>query len=74
MDSLKKEHAREIDSLKQLLAESRPATDDHGGGGGGGSLSGQQWREELEPFYDPGEFSKGAEEASWFSGYDQCNI
>ncbi|CAA6667930.1 unnamed protein product [Spirodela intermedia] len=80
MDNLKKEHDKEIDALKQILAESRLATEalrpagDHGGGGGGGSVSSQQWREEFEPLYDPSEFSKGAEEASWFSGYDQCNI
>ncbi|CAA7404749.1 unnamed protein product [Spirodela intermedia] len=84
MDNLKKEHDKEIDALKQILAESRLAAEalrpagDHGGGGGGGgsggSVSSQQWREEFEPLYDPSEFSKGAEEASWFSGYDQCNI
>ncbi|XP_078433175.1 kinesin-like protein KIN-12B [Wolffia australiana] len=31
-------------------------------------------RAALEQFNGPGEFSRGAQDASWFSRYDQCNV
>ncbi|GLT97693.1 hypothetical protein SLE2022_152460 [Rubroshorea leprosula] len=87
IDKLKRKHQSEINSLNELLAESRlpkeaiqPAYNafntakydaDEPHDAGD-----QQWRQEFEPFYksDDGELSKLAEPSSWFSGYDRCNI
>ena len=72
VDQLKKDHEREIESLKKILAETSRLGEKEA------SRSGEdhtpKWKEEFEQPYSPGEFSKGAEEASWFSRYDQCNM
>ncbi|MQL90771.1 hypothetical protein Taro_023374 [Colocasia esculenta] len=83
IDTLQKKHQREIDTMKQLLAESRlpkgsqkPGYDDADmvKYDDGISFTDQKWREEFEPSYHDNAFSEGAEQSSWFSGYDQCNI
>ncbi|XVF84523.1 hypothetical protein PTKIN_Ptkin17bG0043800 [Pterospermum kingtungense] len=85
IDKLKRKHEHESSTLNEQLAESRlhneairPAYDiaKHDGGEILHDASDQQWREEFEPFYNgkDGELSKLAENSSWFSGYDRCNI
>ncbi|XP_017975859.1 PREDICTED: kinesin-like protein KIN12B [Theobroma cacao] len=87
IDKLKRKHEHEISTLNELLAESRlpkeaipPAYDNFDNAkydaGETHYASDQRWREEFEPFYngEDGELSKLAENSSWFSGYDRCNI
>ncbi|KAF2325742.1 hypothetical protein GH714_034749 [Hevea brasiliensis] len=85
IDKLKRKHENEINTLNELLAESRlpkeaiqPAHNDGETAKYDTDLSeGDRWREEFEPFYNNGEcgeLSKLAEPSSWFSGYDRCNI
>ncbi|XVF37885.1 hypothetical protein REPUB_Repub20aG0049500 [Reevesia pubescens] len=88
IDKLKRKHDHEISTLNELLAESRlpkeairpPAYDNVDiakyDAGDIHDASDQRWREEFEPFYngEDGELSKLAENSSWFSGYDRCNI
>ncbi|XVF28968.1 hypothetical protein REPUB_Repub15cG0079200 [Reevesia pubescens] len=79
---------KQISTLNKLIAESRltkeaiqPPAYDHFDiakydAGEIHDASDQRWREEFEPFYngEDGELSKLAENSSWFSGYDRCNI
>lgn len=87
IDKLKRNHENEINTLNELLAESRvpketiqPACNDVKTAKydtGDHFNEGERWREEFEPFYnngEHGELSKLAEPSSWFSGYDRCNI
>ncbi|XP_022722680.1 kinesin-like protein KIN-12B [Durio zibethinus] len=87
IDKLKRKHEHEISTLNELLTESRlpkkaiqPAYDNFDiaryDAGEIRDACDQQWREEFEPFYkgEDGELSKLAENSSWFSGYDRCNI
>ncbi|KAG8661415.1 hypothetical protein MANES_01G003100v8 [Manihot esculenta] len=87
IDKLKRKHENEINTLNELLAESRvpketiqPACNDVKTAKydtGDHFNEGERWREEFEPFYnngEHGELSKLAEPSSWFSGYDRCNI
>ncbi|KAF3787603.1 Kinesin-like protein [Nymphaea thermarum] len=88
MDKLKKKHEREIETLKQFLAETRlpkvavlPEKDKDPVSSRSveqdhGNFGNQDWREEFEPFYredDESEFMRNTG-PSWFSGYDRCNI
>ncbi|CAA7400629.1 unnamed protein product [Spirodela intermedia] len=81
IDSLKRRHEREIETFNQRTAESRlpdeacNPTDcdaDAVKYDDVDCLHDQKWREAFEQQDE--EFSRGAEQASWFSGYDQCNF
>ncbi|XWS35217.1 hypothetical protein CRYUN_Cryun21dG0107100 [Craigia yunnanensis] len=83
IDKLKRKYEHEISTLNKLLAESRlpkeaiqPADIAKYDAGEIHDASDQRWQEEFEPFYkgEDGELSKLAENLSWFSGYDRCNI
>lgn len=84
IDSLKKNHDREIISLKQILAESRSSTealehtefDDSEVPKSEEGKSEQRWTEDFEPFCKRGdtELSMDTDPNSWFAGYDRCNI
>ncbi|XP_022735005.1 kinesin-like protein KIN-12B [Durio zibethinus] len=87
IDKLKRKHEHEISTLNDLLAESRlpkeairPACANFDiakyDAGEIHDASNEQWQEVFEPFYngEDGESSKLAENSSWFSGYDRCNI
>uniref|UniRef100_A0A1D1Z8I8 Kinesin-like protein KIF15 n=1 Tax=Anthurium amnicola TaxID=1678845 RepID=A0A1D1Z8I8_9ARAE len=84
IENLKKRHKTEIDTMNQFLAESRLPKEawirstcdaDNVKYDGGNSSADEQWRDEFETFNQrDGEFSRGAEQSSWFSGYDRCNI
>ena len=87
IDKLKRKFEHEISTRNELLAESRlpkeaipPAYDNFDiakhDAGEIHDASEQRWQEEFEPFYnvEDGELSKLAENLSWFSGYDRCNI
>nr|XP_009416596.1 PREDICTED: kinesin-like protein KIN-12B [Musa acuminata subsp. malaccensis] len=84
IDSLKKNHDREIISLKQILAESRSSKealehtefDDSEVPKSEEGKSEQRWTEDFEPFCKRGdtELSMDTDPNSWFAGYDRCNI
>ncbi|KAG8654968.1 hypothetical protein MANES_05G198100v8 [Manihot esculenta] len=87
IDKLKRKHEYEINTLNDLLAESRLPKEALQSVHNDGERAkydtvehlseGERWREEFEPFCnkdDYGELSKLAEPSSWFSGYDRCNI
>ncbi|OMO75912.1 hypothetical protein CCACVL1_15994 [Corchorus capsularis] len=88
IDKLKRKYEHEISTLNELLAESRlpkeavQPSHDHFDDiakydvGENHDDSDQRWREEFEPFYngEDSELSKLADNSSWFSGYDRCNI
>lgn len=88
IEKLKKKHEYEINSLKQLLEESRvhketeavydsvePCSAGKYDAATQTQSSGdQQWREEFESFYQTEEELAKLEPTSWFSGYDRCNI
>ncbi|KAK8578487.1 hypothetical protein V6N13_100324 [Hibiscus sabdariffa] len=87
IDKLKRKHEHDIGTLNELLTESRqpndgiPQTSDnvdiakHDAVEFHATDTDQQWRQEFEPFYngEDGELNL-AENSSWFSGYDRCNI
>ncbi|KAJ4843238.1 hypothetical protein Tsubulata_039389 [Turnera subulata] len=87
IEKLKRKHGEEINTLNQLLAESRlpkeairPDYNDFGTAnydiGEPHSEGDQQWRQEFKPFYNgEDELAQLVEPpSSWFSGYDRCNI
>ncbi|XP_019166346.1 PREDICTED: kinesin-like protein KIN-12B isoform X1 [Ipomoea nil] len=88
IEKLKKKHEYEINSLKQLLEESRvhkekEAVYDSVEACSAGkydaatqtqSSGDQRWREEFESLYQTEEELAKLEPTSWFSGYDRCNI
>ncbi|KAE8725956.1 Kinesin-like protein KIN12A [Hibiscus syriacus] len=87
IDKLKRKHEHEIGSLNELLTESRLPKDaiqktsdnvdiaKHNAVGLHASDTDWQWRQAFEPLYngEDGELNH-AENSSWFSGYDRCNI
>ncbi|PIA35824.1 hypothetical protein AQUCO_03400014v1 [Aquilegia coerulea] len=84
--TLKKKHENEVNTLNQLLAESRlpkealtpTYNDPHGVKYDVAerlSAGDEKWREEFEQYNgEGGELSKFTEPSSWYSGYDRCNI
>ena len=65
IEALKRKHDREIEMLSQGIVKSMHPHEeifnhDH------------DWREEFKRKDEV--FSRGAEQVSWFSGYDQCNL
>nr|XP_027117045.1 kinesin-like protein KIN-12B [Coffea arabica] len=85
IEKLMRKHEEEIRVFNQLLADShlpkeavKPVYDVSElvtGDAGETQSTGEQWREEFEPYYNAKEeeLSK-LEPSSWFSGYDRCNI
>ncbi|XP_039041107.1 kinesin-like protein KIN-12B [Hibiscus syriacus] len=86
IDKLKRKHEHEFGTLNELLTESRlpkdaiQQTSDNVDiakhvVGFHASNTDQQWRQAFEPLYngEDGELNL-AENSSWFSGYDRCNI
>ncbi|KAK6930654.1 Kinesin motor domain [Dillenia turbinata] len=76
IEKLKKKHEKEINTLNQLLLQSRPPDavqaphHDNTAKYDSAEPHSQRWKEELEPFYN----TELGEPSSWFSGYDRCNI
>ncbi|KAF6166413.1 hypothetical protein GIB67_034964 [Kingdonia uniflora] len=82
---LKKKHEKEISTMNQFLAGSRlpkealrPPVDDRHipkyDVGDGVNATDEHWRDEFEPCYRREDDDEFSEPASWFSGYDRCNI
>lgn len=78
IDKLKRKHENEINALNQLVPQSHilreSSIENDEAVEPSVNASEQEWRDEFEPLcVEVTEFSK-LSEASWFSGYDRCNI
>ncbi|KAH9605673.1 hypothetical protein KSS87_021524 [Heliosperma pusillum] len=82
IDEIKKKHELEISTLNQVVAESpfpdhKPSAAKYDSETRE-SFENERWKEEFEGFFDKDAdddlSSKLSEPASWFSGYDRCNI
>ncbi|XP_074306876.1 kinesin-like protein KIN-12B [Silene latifolia] len=83
IDELKKQHELEMSTLNHVVAKSPPFPDHKQSAakydaGTHESFENNRWKEEFEGFFDKDAdddlSSKLSEPASWFSGYDRCNI
>ncbi|GAA0175608.1 microtubule binding motor protein [Lithospermum erythrorhizon] len=83
IDTLKKNHEKEISAIKQHIVDSRHPEDEEQAppifdgsrmakydADEIHSTDDQRWKEEFKPFYQAEE----EEPSSWFSGYDRCNV